>query len=141
MAVEAGRVLIAYMYSRSPESAGGSAQHDDLIMSHMRRELLGGGAEQSVNSRNIDLLHGTSFLQTGFCVVRRTACDVRHARSRDHAPAGARTLCSFARGRLVDVTPYGDGIWRLNEPKSLDLGVSVGALTGGRLSRLSKGHL
>ena len=32
-----------------PASAGGSAQHDDLIMSHMRRELFGGSSEQSVN--------------------------------------------------------------------------------------------
>ena len=30
------------------KSAGESAQHDDLIMSHMRRELLGGGAESSL---------------------------------------------------------------------------------------------
>jgi len=93
-----------------PVSAGGSAQHDDLIMSHMRRELLGGGSEQSVNWRNIDLLHGTSFLQTGFCVVRRTACDVRHARSRDHASANARTLCSFVPHKYPQPshnTPYG----------------------------------
>ena len=62
VAIEAGRVADR----TQPVSAGGSAQHDDLIMSHMRRELLGGGAEQSVISRNIDLLHGTSFLHAVF---------------------------------------------------------------------------
>ena len=45
-AVEAG---LSSADRTQPESAGGSAQHDDLIMSHMRRELLGGGAKQSVN--------------------------------------------------------------------------------------------
>ena len=45
-AVEASRVLIAYS-RRAPEDA--RIMRDDLIMSHMWRELLGAAAEQSVN--------------------------------------------------------------------------------------------
>ena len=43
------RLSALKLHTDSFVSAGGSAQHDDLIMSHMRRELLGGGSEQSVN--------------------------------------------------------------------------------------------
>ena len=61
-----------------------------------RRQLLGGSAEQSANSRNTELFNGKSFLHAVFNAVQRAAYSAPQLRSRGAASASARKPCSFA---------------------------------------------